>query len=280
MILPRIPAIGAAAVLTLLLGIAPARWIGWLSEVAAVVWIPLNPLAHAAAAGREWMRPAVDPSADPRNAAEVLRERDEFRGLAARLRLENERLEERLRLLEGFGEAMPRPAFRQISATVLSVGGGGGALRLNRGERHGVAAGDVVLLPGDRLIGRIGEPVAWQTAEVVPAFSDPGGRVRARLETAVDAAGMPVLLEPDGRGAWRGEADGGTTLVGRRVRLDDPSWPSGAQGLLLGEVRREQAMLDKPLRVEIEIAPVWSPGDLAAVAIRLPIDDPAAEPPR
>lgn len=280
MILPRIPALGVAAAITLLLGVAPARSIGWLSEVAAVVWIPLNPLAHAAAAGREWVRPAVDPSADPRNAAEVLRERDEFRGLAARLRLENERLEERLRLLEGFGDPPPLPAFRQISAVVLSVGGGGGTLRLNRGERHGVAAGDVVLLPGDRLIGRIGAPVGWQTSEVVPAFSDPGGRVRARLEAAPGDLGMPLLLEPDGRGAWRSEADGGGPLVGRRVRLDDPAWPSGAQGLLLGEVRRERAMLDKPLRVEIEIAPIWSPGDLAAVAVRLPIDDPAAEPRR
>jgi hypothetical protein len=274
--LPRISPLAAAATAVLILGIAPARWLGWLPDLAAVAWIPLNPLAHAVAAGRDWLRPAVDASADPRNAAELLRERDEYRGLAARLRLENERLEERLRLLEGFAEPPDRASFRRISAVVLSVADGRGTLRLNRGSRHGIAAGDVVLLPGDRLIGRVAAPVGRLTCEVVPAFADGGGRLRARVESEA-GPGVPVLLEPDGRGGWRSEADGGAGLTGRRVRLDDPSWPAAAQGLLLGEVGRQRALVDKPLRTAIEVSPSWSAGDLAVVAIRLAKDDPASE---
>ena len=41
---PLIPAVVVAA-----LAFAPPAWLGWSAEVGAVLWIPLNPIAHVAA---------------------------------------------------------------------------------------------------------------------------------------------------------------------------------------------------------------------------------------
>jgi hypothetical protein len=268
-----------AAILVLAVGAAPPRWLGWTADLAALVWIPLAPLAHAATAAREWVRPLEDPAGERRTAAELRRERDEYRGLAARLRIENERLESRLGVLEGVGSARAGASFEVLSAIVLSTPRHGEALRIGRGSRHGVVAGAVVMLPGDRLVGRVAAPVGRHGADVLLAAGERSGSIRARVEEADGGLGRLLLLEPDGRGGWRSERETSGDLVGRRVRLDDPTWPAAAQGLLLGEIRRERPLAARPLRSELEVAPVWEPGDLAVVAVRIPRDDPTVEPP-
>jgi len=267
-----------AVVLVLAAGLAPPRWLGWSADLAALAWIPLAPLAHAAMAAREWVRPLEDPAGERRSAAELRRERDEYRGLASRLRIENERLEARLRLLEGVESERTGASFRVLSAMVLSTPRHGEALRIGRGSRHGVLAGAVVLLPGDRLVGRVVEPVGRHGAEVLLAAAERSGSIRARIEQGDGSLGRLLLLEPDGLGGWRSESESSGELVGRRVRLDDPTWPVAAQGLLLGEIRRERPVVARPLRSEFAVAPSWAPGDLTVVAIRIPQDDPASEP--
>ena len=58
---PLTPAVVVAA-----LAFAPPAWLGWSAEVGAVLWIPLNPIAHVAASARSWLRPLTMTSAPSR----------------------------------------------------------------------------------------------------------------------------------------------------------------------------------------------------------------------
>jgi len=254
-----------AASLVGVCAVLPPRWLGWTGEVGAILWIPLHPLAHAGTAAREWLRPASR-EAPPADVLTLLEERRELLGLVARLRIELERAQDEIAALQAEPASRsgdPRP----IAATVLGVGAESGVIRLNRGARHGVSAGDPVVEGGDRLVGVVAAPVGASWCEVFPASTRGGASIRARI---VDGEGLLrslVLLEPRG-GSWRGEIDESVDLAGVSIRLDDPTWPATAQGLLLGEVASSRAAASRPLRVELVVRPAWIAGSADTLVIR------------
>lgn len=258
---PLIPAILVAC-----LAIAPPAWLGWAAEVGAVLWIPLNPIAHVAASAKGWLRPAR-PDLPPVEVEALLEERETLRALATRLRIELDLAEAELAALEG--EPRPTiPGASPIASTVLSAEPDG-RMRINKGTRHGIAAGDPAVAGGEILVGRIADPpgAAWST--IVPASHRTEGMVRARLPRDDGLVGEEtlVLLEPTGDG-WRAETDEGFAREGASLRLDDPSWPASAQGLLLGRVSRIRRVDARPLLVEISIDPAWDAGAIATVVVR------------
>ena len=265
---PLIPAILVAG-----LAVSPPAWLGWAAEVGAVLWIPLNPIAHAAGSARAWLRP-TRPDLPPVEVEALLEERETLRALATRLRIELDLTQAELAALEG--EPRPEsPGVSPIASTVLSAEPDG-RLRINKGGRHGVAAGDPAVARGEILVGRVADPpgAAWST--VAPASHRTEGMLRARLLPGEDLAAEAtlVLLEPTG-GGWRAETDEGFAREGAVLRLDDPSWPANAQGLLLGRVSAMRRVDSRPLLVEITVDPAWDAGAVSTIVVRRsgPSDD-------
>jgi rod shape-determining protein MreC len=98
----------------------------------------------------------------------------------------------------------PRPPWRVEPCRVLSHGGATGwwrQLRINKGQSHGLAAGDAVLSP-DGLVGRIVE-LTSTTAEV-RLITDPNSRIACQLDPS-----------PPGAGVVRGVLYGGGWRAGR-----------------------------------------------------------------
>jgi hypothetical protein len=258
---PLIPAVMVAG-----LAVSPPAWLGWAAEVGAVLWIPLNPIAHVATSARAWLRPDR-PDLPPIEVEALLEERETLRALATRLRIELDLTQAELAALEGG----PRPAntgASPIASTVLSVEPDSG-LRINKGIRHGVAAGDPAVAGGEILVGRVADPpgAAWST--VVPASHRAAGTLRARLlrNDTPDAEATLVLLEPNGLG-WRSETEEALATKGAVLRLDDPSWPASAQGLLLGRVSGIRRVDSRPLLVEITVDPAWDAGSVTTLVVK------------
>lgn len=258
---PWIPAIIVGG-----LAFAPPAWLGWSAEIGAVLWIPLNPIAHVAASARGWLRPPR-PDLPPVEVEALLEERETLRALATRLRIELDLAEAELAALEGEPRP-PRSGSSPLAATVLVVEPDG-RMRLNKGERHGVAAGDPVVEGGEILVGRIADPPGGAWSMVVPAEHRASGTLRARLSSSDEpsAEATLVLLEPTGDG-WRAETDEGLAKPGGTVRLDDPAWPASAQGLLLGRVSAVRRIDQRPLLAEIVVEPAWDAGASATLVVR------------
>ena len=90
----------ACLLVTVAISIAPSqRVIPWTTDIAAVLWLPLTPPAHALMALRHWLRP-------PRDELKYLDsqllsdERDRFRALWHSERIHAEDLEQRLAQLD------------------------------------------------------------------------------------------------------------------------------------------------------------------------------------
>ena len=134
-----------------------ARVIPWTTDIAAILWLPLTPPAHALSALRHWLRPPRD-EAKNLDAKLLSDERDRFRALWHSERIHNEELEQRLAQLDR-AKKMDRGG-REVSPLLASVtargeGPGGRMLALNAGTRDGVQGGDPAVVGGDILVGRI-----------------------------------------------------------------------------------------------------------------------------
>ena len=254
----------APAIVIALLALAPASWLGWTNEVSAVVWLPLRPVAHLGSAAASWLRP----SAAERHAGDAPKlaaERDELLALVQRVRIELERAEAEIEALEG----VPRPASetaRPLAGRVVAIDPDG-TIVLGVGRRHGVTPGDPVVATGGRLVGRVADPVDRTSCVVVSASSPAAAAIRARLGGDPRSTGTVLALLEGDAGGWRGEVDAGRIALGDEVRLDDPGWPTAAQGLLLGRIARVRGVPERPLRASIEVAPAWSAGDEGVVVV-------------
>jgi len=262
---PLLPALVVAG-----LAIAPARWLGWTNEAASLLWLPLRPVAHLGVAASSWLRPPTPvPVVD---VAKLAEERDELLALAQRLRAELDASREAIAILEG----LPRPAespSRPIAAEVIAVEPSG-IVSINVGLRHGVSVGDPVVAAGGRLVGRIGDPLGINAGVVVPAARIGVAEPRVRIEGGSSGSETVLcLLEPTGDG-WRGEVAATRVETGAEVRLDDPAWPSSAQGLLLGRVASLRDVPERPLRASIRVRPAWSIGDGRTLVVQRSAPDP------
>ncbi|MSQ90579.1 MAG: hypothetical protein EXS01_04180 [Phycisphaerales bacterium] len=279
----RIPPFLIAVACVVLLGLLPTRWIAPLTtDLSSVLWVPLTPLAHLGTEIRLWLRPR---SELPTEADRAVREdRDFYRGLWHSEQIRVQDLEKKLRVYEVVvGAAPPSDAVRLAAANVVArtPGSGGLALKLNVGAQHGITAGDVAVVEGDCVVGRIAPEVRAVASTVISIANRSTGRIDcyvtpADQERAKRPQVIPIQILPDGGGLLRGDIDWGTTVAtGDTVRIRDPSWPIGAQGMRLGvvlEIRRKDA---QPLRGEVTVRLAVDPAVVGELVVKL---QPSANP--
>lgn len=235
--------------------------IPWTTDIAAVLWLPLTPPAHALMALRHWLRP-------PRDELKYLDsqllsdERDRFRALWHSERIHAEDLEQRLAQLDR-AKKMDRGG-REVAPLLASVtargeGPGERMLALNAGKRDGVQSGDPAVVGGDILVGRVaGEPTpvrCW----LAPLTDSSTGRVDAYIAPADRPEAGPsesisIQLRTDSSGFLVGEVEATKQISqGDVVRLADATWKSAAQGMRLGSVVGVYRSDKNPLRVRVEV---------------------------
>gem|GEM_PF-1052669 len=264
-----------AALLALFVSVLPTRIVGGvLVDVSGVVTALLNPPAHVLQLVREWLRPPQhDRGPDDPVMRELLRERDTYRSQWHAARQEVLELERKLEQAGAIRRADPSGAWRLVDAAVgmSTPAAGQGIVQLMTGTALGVAAGDVAIVRGDLLAGRIGPAPDRLTSTLVP-IGHPGlGRIDASIVIDEQGQGrrMPVQLEAIGSGRLACDVvlDGGVK-PGMLVRLRDASWPKGAQGMVLGTVAEVGRKDQQPLRGRAIILPVIDVLTLAEVTIK------------
>jgi len=264
-----------AALLVLIVSVLPTRIAGGvLVDVSGVVTAILNPPAHVLQLVREWLRPPqhVRGAEDP-VMRELVRERDTYRSQWHAARQEVLELERKLDQAGAIRRADPSGAWRLVDAAVgmSAPVSGQGVLQLMIGTALGIAPGDVAIVRGDLLAGRIGPSPDRLTSTLVP-IGHPGlGRIDASIVLDEQGQGrrMPVQLEPlaGGRLACDVALDGGVK-PGMVVRLRDEGWPKGAQGMVLGTVVEVGRKDQQPLRGRAIVMPAIDARNLAEVTIK------------
>lgn len=273
----RIPLIALVVASIVMLGLLPTRWIAPLtSDLSSIVWVPLSPLAHGTTSIRLWLRPGKAPlvAAD----ATVVVERDYYRGLWHAEQIRSQALERKLTAYEiASGASQRGDSIRLAAANVLTrtPGAGGLALKINAGSQQGIAAGDVAIVEGDGVVGRIAPEVGAVSSTVLSIANRSIGRIDAYVvpadqEKSKRPAVIAIQVLPDGKGELRGDIDLGSPVrSGDIVRIKDPAWPTGAQGMRLGivsEIRRKDA---QPLRGEVIIRPAVDPATVGELVVKI-----------
>ena len=264
-----------AVVLTGALAVMPTRIAGGaLVEVSSLCTALLNPPAHVLQLVREWMRPpGHSQGPDDPVVKELMRERDTYRSQWHASRQRIDELERKLDQLGAIRRADPTGEWRLVDAGVgMAVpGAAAGVVQLMTGTALGVNAGDVAIVRGDLVAGRVGPDPGARTCTLVPLGHRGLGRIDASI--ILDEAGpgrrVPVQLETTdgGRLACDVALDGGIK-PGMPVRLRDASWPKGAQGMMLGTVVEVRRKDQQPLRGRAVIQPAVEPRSLAEVTIK------------
>ena len=225
---------------------------------------------------RLWLRPRT--AASTQVDAAILADRDYYRGLWHAEQILVQELEKKLNAYEVIsGQARNTGAVRLAAANVLSrtPGAGGVALKLNVGSQQGICAGDIAIVDGDAIVGRIAPEVAAVSSTVLSIGNRAIGRidgyvVPADQEKSKKPQVIVVQLLPDGKGDLRGDIDlKSIARPGDIVRVKDPTWPAGAQGMRLGvvvEIKRKDA---QPLRGEIIVRPAIDPNMVGELVVKL-----------
>ncbi len=253
------------------------RVIPWTTDIAAVLWLPLTPPAHALTSLRHWLRPPRDQGKffDTQLLSD---ERDRFRALWHSERIYAEDLKQRLAQLDR-AKKMDRGG-REIAPLLASVtargeGPGERMLALNAGKRDGVQSGDPAVVGGDILIGRVaGEPTdvrCW----LAPLTDPSTGRVDSyivsadRPEAGADES-ILIQLRSDSNGLLVGEIEAIKIVSeGDMVRLADPTWKPAAQGIRIGNVVGVRRSDKNPLRVRVEVKTEVDSNRLRQVTLKI-----------
>lgn len=271
-----LPPTALAIAAVVMMSLMPTSWVAsFAGDLSSILWVPLSPISHAATAARVWMRP--QPVAASEGEQKLIEERDYYRGLWHSQLQRVKELEQRIGQYEMTAAMAPGAhADPMVAVDVLSRTGGSGStsLKINAGRRSGIAAGDVVVIPGDAIVGRIASEVGEITSFVSCLANSGGGRIDAIIipasqERSKNPRGVPVQLAPDS-GALRGDIElAGEARAGDVVRLADRTWPPGAQGLRIGivtEVRRKDS---QPLRGEVVVVPIVDSATVGSLIVKL-----------
>jgi len=239
-----------------------------------VLMAMLNPPAHVLQLVREWLRPPLHAQGpDDPVVRELLRERDTYRSQWHAARQEVLELERKLDQLGAIRRSDPSGAWRLVDAAVgmAPPASGQGIISLLAGTALGISAGDVAVVRGDLIAGRVGPSPDRLTSTLLPIGHPALGRIDASI--VIDESGpgrrMPVQLEASGGGRLSCDValDGGVT-PGMVVRLRDAGWPKGAQGMVLGTVAEVGRKDQQPLRGRALIVPAIDARNLAEVTIK------------
>ncbi len=264
--------------LLLVLSFLPRRALWWVGDIAAIVSLPMAPIADLGNDVRIWLRPGSDPLRGAPEEIELLvAERDRLRELWSAERL---RVDQLLTQLEDFrlAEQFDRgSSFDPIRADVIGRGPEGlrGAVRINVGSRSGVKPGDVAVFRGAHLVGRVAQEVGALTSLLVPSNDPSVGRLHAALMPDPEPgnaspAPLRLLLTPALDGSFAADCDRSWRVApGDSVVLDDPAWPESSRGMIVGEIAEVEPRDDQPLRLRLRVVPVYALHELRTIVIKV-----------
>ena len=266
-------AIGVTLIFTF---VVPTRWLRpWTPELAALLYVFVQPLGQLGVTVRHWLRPVNDEFTG--EVQKLVEDRDELRVLLHAARARNRELEEEISEL---GAARKFHQGVEIDTVFARITGrspdrAGGLVRLNAGARHGVRAGTVAVFRGGHLIGRIESDVGRLSSVLVPITHPASGLIEAMIlpgddpDVPVEAAAR-IQLAPDGEGLLVGELDKADIVrAGDIVRLSDPAWPQSAQGMTLGLVASVRGDERRPLLNLVTVKPRYQAHRLASVTLKI-----------
>jgi cell shape-determining protein MreC len=273
----------AALLLTLLLALLPHRWLGWLSQVADLVSLPILPLSDAAGWVARTVWPPRELAAEEARSLEHLAEelaQWERRARAAELRASE--LEAELAAIQQLPLDRTAGPLRIIRASVTgrNVLRPEGAVEVNRGAQHGVRQGAIAVHGGGHLLGRVVGAEGLRSI-LMPVTSPGIGVLRARVAPGkpgdVPADQMPVVqLAALGDGTLSGDAPQDRQIApGDRVLLFDHAWPDAAQAMVLGKIESITPKDEQPLRDRLVVRPIYPLEGLARLT--LVVEEPEGE---
>ncbi len=253
----------------------------WTNDLARIVLVPFVPVAHLGSAVRDRIRPphaAFDASA-PETIA-LQNELNWMKTLYEGSRLESARLESTIAALHAVSTRLGAATPLLIDASVVAMdpSRNGGIIRVNAGERHGVAAGAAVFIRGDVFAGVVSDDIGAFASTIIPALKMPS--IGSRLYPAEGSDPRAALsaypgavLTPTGRGTWTAQVASAVDLtVGMLARVADDRLPSAALGTLIGRVVAIEPIEQVPLARRIEVEPLETLDDVATVILCVPGD--------
>lgn len=268
-----------AVVVALVLSLLSRRYLGWTHDAAAIILLPSVPFNHPLVKVRTWLRPG--PSGLPTPSLDVQQlelELDRFKALFQASELENQRLREEIEQITlAQREGGRRPARFMVASVVgENTQSSGRVYQLNRGSRAGVVNGTIAVHNGVHLIGRIDSVsplVSLLTPLTNPAIRSAEVYFGRDASQSPGAARARSLLRPSTEGRLVGEVPGDADVrIGDIARLDDPSWPTVAFAMIVGEVISIEPKVENPLRSIVHVRPRFSAEHLASVTLKIEID--------
>ena len=260
---------------------SPVSWLGWTSDFADLVRVPVTPFSHVGIMMTSWVRPAIEPSDLPTDEKErndlAITERDYFRRLWTAQMFRASKLADQLRELQALPDSALRNPLPPISIPIDITGrkssdvAGTLELKLVRGTSSRILVGDIAVIGSD-VIGRITR-VGMTRAQLIPMNHKDIGLTRASIVPAHPSnLRSPLLAE------IILQSNGGPTMfadvpatsgvqTGDIVHLNDPSWPRSGTGLTLGVVTEVVQIDEAPLRQRLIITPRRRARDVSRVIV-------------
>ncbi len=283
----QIPYLPLLILTLLVLSLLPGRYLRWTDDVAEPLTAVLAPFTDAGRSLSTFLRPAknADPAATDDALVESLRlELEQFRTQNLNLRARQEQLQTELEELRRAHTLNPESRDHLINFSVIRTSSdpAGSILRIKGGGKNGIIPGAVAVYRGVHLVGRIADvqpltstlqPITDRNAGyldcvIMPADPEATLAEGTRCQIGPHPSRADLLVGDVERDAdWLREV-GETPLL---VRLSDDHWPDGAQALIVGVVERIFTDDATPLRLRVEVRPIFHPlTRLPEVTLRLP----------
>lgn len=258
---------GAVLVL-LILGLAPLRFVGWVSWFSTVPRLIVVPFSSQLAKLSAWVRSPSSHEADPLARQDA--------GLAQtqilQLQQENARLRALLETKGVLDRLDSTQAVRHVAASVVGSFGAtpGAQLRAKAGTADGVAKGALAVAPGMQVVGRV-EDVDARTCAIVPITAKGAKHISGIIVLDEAGAQLACSLEAVGNGTLRGDIETRTDAKtsepilprpGQWVRLKaEPPWPRSANMLVVGYVESVEQSTRGAGRKAVVVRPTIDPLD-------------------
>jgi hypothetical protein len=255
--------------MTIFLSLVPASWLGWTSDLAALVRIPVTPISHIGIMFTSWVRPSLEPSDLPSDEKErnelAIAERDHYRQMYHAQMLRATELADQLRELQSLPETALRnpqpPVIIQVDVTGNRPSDVSGIieLKLIREASSRIRVGDIAIVGRD-IVGRISS-VGMTRIGLMPTTNKEMRLTRAAIVPAHPSNTRSpllaeVILQSNGEAQMIAEVVATSGVKkGDLVQLDDSSWPLIGAGLTIGVVEDVMPLDEAPLRQRVIIVP-------------------------
>lgn len=264
-----------------------SRWTGWFRGPFQTVIAPISgPMTSLAT----WLRPGENRRGiDDVDAAQLRQDVEFYKSEYLRLDQQVEQLRQLIEALQS-GVAYGSPLrLKRLEASRVGADLGAGTIDVSRGSTHGVTLGTVAVATTapQHLVGLVS--AVGPTVSTIHVMTDK--RLSPNL---IDCLVLPTgqvtpealaraprcQFRPAGDGSLSGELsteDAVRIQRGDAAFLDDPSWPPGAQRLIVGRVVRAEDT-DNPLFKRLVILPDLDLNRVRSVVLRIPSDEAPAAP--